>query len=55
MNIHVNSPIGGTGYGVASLNIVKALAAEGNDVALTLIGLVAMVQRRSRESTEITQ
>lgn len=38
MNIHVNSPIGGTGYGVASLNIVKALAAEGNDVALSLIG-----------------
>ena len=39
MNIHLNSPIGGTGYGVASYNILKALSEhEDTDVALTLIG-----------------
>lgn len=39
MNIHINSPIGGTGYGVASLNILKGLSQlPETSVALSVIG-----------------
>ena len=39
MNIHINSPIGGTGYGVASLNILKGLSQlPETHVALSVIG-----------------
>jgi glycosyltransferase involved in cell wall biosynthesis len=39
MNIHLNSPIGGTGYGVASYNILKALNEQPDvEMALSIIG-----------------
>ncbi len=34
MNINISSPIGGTGYGIAGLNIVKALVKQDCKVAL---------------------
>jgi len=38
MNINLMAPINQLGYGVASLNILKALQKEGVDVALSVIG-----------------
>lgn len=37
MNIHLQTPIGGTGYGYAGLHLLKALS-NNNDICLSLIG-----------------
>lgn len=38
MNIHINSPIGSTGYGNTGLNLTKALSKTEHNICLTPIG-----------------
>lgn len=38
MNMYMMAPIGNTGYGYASLNILKSLISNNNEVGLSVIG-----------------
>lgn len=48
MNIHLQAPMGGTGYGHASLHMLKALA-KNNNVCLSIIGNATPENREDAE------
>jgi len=52
MNIYMMAPIGSTGYGYASLNILKSLVSNNNQVGLSIIGNPSL---ESQEEADIIQ